>query len=420
MESTLEYIWQRLPLILLFASGYMVYRVLVVSDLTGALVRAVLRRSGGGLMRMLLYIMSMAAFLSFFMPNTVAVLALLPIVRALERDLGGVTSGVAARPPIWLTTALMLALIYGANIGGMGSLIGSPANLMLIGWLDVFEVAGREQVTYGSWFIWSIPLVTVFGACAWGMIVLFGLPRHAIWRDDYVAVIPPREPLDRAQRVATVLSVLFTLFWICESAARGRMQQHHSALSFAALFFTVLFLGACFVWRSVGYGARRRPLLRLRDLVADVPRRGLFFVAAFVAIIVAVRLLALDSFAVGRVEGLFSPEMKPLLLYLVLVLAVIILTEVFSNTLVSATFFPTVYVLAESAELSPLEPMLAVSLASTCAFMTPIATPCNALAYGEMRGVSLRRMMLLGLALNLIGAVLISTWLRLIIPLVYS
>jgi sodium-dependent dicarboxylate transporter 2/3/5 len=64
--------------------------------------------------------------------------------------------------------------------------------------------------------------------------------------------------------------------------------------------------------------------------------------------------------------------------------------------------------------------MIAVSVASTCAFMTPVATPSNALAFGEMPGARLRAMLVLGAFLNVAGAVIMSAWLGFILPLVYG
>jgi sodium-dependent dicarboxylate transporter 2/3/5 len=111
--------------------------------------------------------------------------------------------------------------------------------------------------------------------------------------------------------------------------------------------------------------------------------------------------------------------MPPGALLVLLALGVIFLTEVFSNTLVSAAFFLLAYQLAQSHGADPLPLMVTVSVASTCAFMTPIATPCNALAFGEMRGTSLGAMLGLGALLNVLGALLVALWLGAVLPLVY-
>lgn len=96
--------------------------------------------------RIVFYVIAVTAFLSAFIPNAITVLAVLPVVTALDREHG------RRHPGAPLTTALALATMYGANIGGMASLIGSPANLILLGVLDLYHVPGREQITFFNWF----------------------------------------------------------------------------------------------------------------------------------------------------------------------------------------------------------------------------------------------------------------------------
>ncbi|MBF0451318.1 MAG: anion permease, partial [Candidatus Magnetomorum sp.] len=70
--------------------------------------------------------------------------------------------------------------------------------------------------------------------------------------------------------------------------------------------------------------------------------------------------------------------------------------------------------------INPILLMIPVSVASTCAFMTPIATPCNAFVFGEMKGVRLSKMVLCGFFLNILCVLCVSFWLPICIPLIYS
>ena len=106
----------------------------------------------------------------------------------------------------------------------------------------------------------------------------------------------------------------------------------------------------------------------------------------------------------------------PFLMALVLVLVTIFSTEVLNNTTVSTVMFPLTAALAVQVGADPLLLMLGVSLASTCAFMTPVATPVNALAFGGVGGVSFGKFVKNGLVLNLLSAAWIAVWLTWIIP----
>ncbi|MEF2230445.1 MAG: SLC13 family permease, partial [Pseudodesulfovibrio sp.] len=134
----------------------------------------------------------------------------------------------------------------------------------------------------------------------------------------------------------------------------------------------------------------------------------------------AVHWLRLDERAVALAGPLLQGDMGPRAVYFLTILAVIFLTEVLSNTAVVAAFFAIAVAAARVHGMDPLYLMIGVGLASTCAFMTPIATPTNALAFGEMRGVSLARMLLLGLVLNLAGALILTFWLGWVLPHIYG
>jgi sodium-dependent dicarboxylate transporter 2/3/5 len=105
---------------------------------------------------------------------------------------------------------------------------------------------------------------------------------------------------------------------------------------------------------------------------------------------------------------------------LALALVVILFTEFLSNTAVAVAFFPVAARMAAGLGLAPMTAMLTVTTASCLSFATPVATPCNALAFGMIPGVRLRRMMACGLVMNLIAAAALGLWLPLAIPRLYG
>ena len=404
------YLLTRLPLILTFASGYMVYLLLANTKLTDVFVTWSLKRSRGNLKTLLAYIIGVAALLSFFIPNAVTVLTLLPFLKTIEKEL---TQDHDGR----VTTALTLSAIYGANIGGMGSLIGSPANLLLIGALDLYNVPGREQISFLNWFFWSVPLVVLFVATAWGLIVTFGVSKQmqgvAANLDDMAG--SPGLSLD--QKRGGQLFVLFVAFWILEGILRALWPVFARIEPYVCVGYFVLFVHLTFV---KPWGQKRAPLLRLKHMVSGLPKRGLVFLGVVILLIPVIRGFQLDQRAAAFFSDLIRPGTSAFLVFFGITLSVIFLTELLSNTVVSTAFFSIAFFAAPIHDMAPLILMIAVSIASTCAFMTPVATPCNALAFGEMKSTSLGKMLVLGLPLNIIGALLITLWLQFVIPFVYG
>ena len=406
-----SYLLVRLPLVLTFASGYIVYLLLSVTKLTDAFVLWSLQRSRGNLKFLLAYVIGSAALLSFFIPNAVTVLTLLPFLKAIEQDI------ISQNNDRRLTTALTLSVIYGANIGGMGSLIGSPANLLLIGALDLYGVPGREEISFLSWFIWSVPLVIAFAAVAWALIATFGV------RKTMQGTVAGLDGMQRCSRLSLeqkwggLLFLFFVVFWISEGILKELLPLFVRYEPYVCIGFFMLFIYLTFL---KPLGESEAPLLRLNHTVRGLPKRGILFLCMFALIIPVIRLFQLDKHAADVFSDFIHPETSVFLVFFGTTVVVIFLTEVLSNTVVSTAFFPIVYFTSAAYNIPPLILMIAVSIASTCAFMTPIATPCNALAFGEMKGTSLGRMLVLGFPLNIIGAFLITLWLQFVIPFVYS
>lgn len=406
------YLWQRLPLILLFAGGYLVYRLMAATRITDAFVNWALKRCRGSASALVLTIIATAAVLSSFIPNTITVLTMLPVLKRLDRDF--TRQGVTG-----MTTVLMCSAIYGAAIGGMGSMIGSPANAILFGALDLFEVQGRSQINFFNWFLWSVPLVVVFVLAAWGVAAGLGLPRTA--RRVKVRMDCPDGQCETnpRQRFGGRLFWLYMGFWVGEAVARQVVPGFAGISPAVCLGFTALFLFLTFVRIAPTSPFASGPLLRPGDLISGIPRRGLIFILVLAVLFGMVHWLRLDEKVVILAGTLLKGELGPRMLFFFTILAVIFLTEILSNTAVVAAFFAVAYYAALSHDLSPLPLMVGVSVASTCAFMTPIATPTNALAFGEMRGASLRTMLALGLVLNLAGAVILTGWLGWVLPRIY-
>lgn len=414
MDHVLEfaaYLWERLPLLLLFLCGWLSYRLLAVTGLTDWAVRRAVAGSRGDPCRLVLYVIASTALLSAFIPNTVAVLAVLPVLTALDRE----HSRRHSEAP--MTTALALAAMYGANVGGVGSLIGSPANLILVGFLDLYQVPGREQISFLTWLLWGLPLAALLAALGWGLIAALAVPK-SLRRGRRLDLGRAPASMGSLQFLGAKLYVFFLGFWTLEALLQELWPAFDSVEPVVCLGFTVWFGLECF--RPRGQRPGRVPLLKPGQMFGDLPVRALVFLAILGGVMIAANLLDLDQAAARFFQGFIGAVDSPLLLCLGFTLVAVFLTEILSNTVVAVALFPVVYFTALAVGLPPLAPMIAVSVGATCAFMTPVATPPNALAYGALRGVSLRAMLGLGLLMNLLSALVMAGWLNWIIPLVYG
>ncbi|HSR51867.1 MAG TPA: SLC13 family permease [Acidobacteriota bacterium] len=408
----------RIQIIVIFVLGFLVSRLFVRSGLAEWIVLGLIRRVHRSLPLISLCLLLGASLLSSFIPNVITTLTLLPAVLLLIERLMPQDAGPRERRQ--LTTYLACSLIWGSNIGGNASVIGSPANLLLLFFLEVFQVPAGDQVGFLTWMAWGLPLVLALDLAGW----LLGMAafRRARLRLD---APPPEVPvLDQNMRAAAWAAgsiLLFSAFLaVAGFALRDRTAWmvflNLSALAGGSLFMLLLF------WPAAGRRLLSLPgsLLDVRDLWARLPWKGLALVAAVgVFFALTARWAEASGFDQQMTDWLSGniPQDAPALATLfLLIAATIFLTEVLSNTLVATVFMTSAAALAPAFGLHPLPLFVGVGMASTCAFMSPIATPVNSLAFGEIRHLSIWRFAAAGLVLNLLGALLLTLVCGLLLP----
>ena len=310
-------------------------------------------------------------------------------------------------------TLLGLGVIYGANIGGVGSLIGSPANIALLGVLDYFAVPGADRITFLTWMAFGLPVALVLMLFAWAVLsYVVGrrcpqtLPLH---------FETSGQPRDR-QRGLLFCGVV-TIGCVLVGVLNATVLRDDDARLWPVSFRDGLALiAALFVLVSalrMRLPESAEPLLTLRDLVAGLPLRGVAVAIGAGVVGLGLAWLGQHLFPDTQLRT-FLPAHWPMgLTIVVLVTATIFTTEVVSNTAAAAAFWAMALGMSSVSGASPLLPMIGISLASTCAFMSPLATPATGLAFGGLRGISLRQMMIAGGAVNIVAALwlCLTVWL---------
>src|SRR5210317_47528 len=155
----------KIQLIFFFISGFLVSRLIIKVKLPQRMVYWFIGKKHLSITKILFYLIAISAFLSFFIPNAITVLTLLPLLELLRRSYEK-----ANGPSRSVATMLALSTIYGANIGGMGSITATPANGILVTYAVLNDIPGIQYVSFASWLVWGIPLVIIFVSIA-GVII---------------------------------------------------------------------------------------------------------------------------------------------------------------------------------------------------------------------------------------------------------
>lgn len=331
-------------------------------------------------------------FLSMWVSNTATAVMMLPIGISVLTLVAGM--GPEKKAPKNFSIALMLGIAYSASIGSLGTIIGTPPNALMVGYL---ASAHDIQVGFGEWMLVGVPMSVLFMAIAWFLLT------HVIFKPEIEEIPGGRElirdeykklgSMNNGEKEVLVLFILAAAAWITVPLLwpGSNIADAVIAMTVAVLLFI---LPADF--------KKGVPLLNWASAKA-LPWDILILFGGGLALSARFSASGLSEWVGTQVAAL---EVLPLVLVIALVAAIVLmLTELTSNTATAATFLPLIGGVAVGLGLDPMLLVIPVAIAATCAFMLPVATPPNAIAFSSGY-IEIAHMLKAGVWLNLIALVL--------------
>jgi solute carrier family 13 (sodium-dependent dicarboxylate transporter), member 2/3/5 len=339
------------------------------------------------------------ASLSMWISNTASAIILLPVGVSVVTMLRAHASGVNEDELRNFGVCLMLAIAYGASIGGIGTLIGSPPNLVLASYAS--SHLGCD-ITMVEWMAFGLPLVAVFLPLTWLYLTRIAfrvnIPEIAGGRELVRGELAALGPMTRGEK--TVLAVF--LF-----AAAGWILRPYLAdwLGLPGLSDTGVAILAALLLFLLPVEPARGVRAMDWDTAKRLPWGILLLFGGGLSLAAAISANGVDRYIASAFAGM---QGVPTLVVLLLVAALVIfLTELSSNTAVANTFVPILAAVGVGLGMDPMPLLIATALAASCAFMLPVATPPNAVVFSSGY-VSIGQMARAGFALNLMGVVLVA------------
>lgn len=373
-------------LILLLLGGFILSTAMAKSGAHRRLAVGIVRLVGGGGRRLVLGFMLACALCSMWISNTATTLMLLPVAGA-----------VLERADKRLTTPLLLGLAYSASIGGIGTPVGTPPNVIFMG---IYREATGADISFLEWMTIGIPAVAILLPLAWLWLTrsLADTPAVAL------PALPAWKPAER--RVLAVFGIT-ALLWVTRTAPLGGWS---GALSMDGVGDSTVALAAVVVLFALPDG-EGGPMLDW-ETAREIPWGLLLLFGGGIAIARAFEASGLSGAIGGAMTGLMT--LPALLLIAAVCLSVTFLTEVTSNTATTTLLMPVLAAAGLAAGIDPALLMIPAALSASCAFMLPVATAPNAIVFGTGE-ISTRTMAREGLVLNLVGAVCLTVvcWLLL-------
>lgn len=391
-------------IIFLFMGGFILGLAMERWGLHRRVALHIVAAVGTGPRRFIAGFMLAAAGLSMWISNTAAAIILLPVAISVIRMVGEPDAPDAPENPALASfaTCLLLAIAYSASIGGAGTLIGSPPNLVAAGYLE------RElgcSIGMLDWMRFGIPLVVVFLPLAWAYLTWWAFPMRLTslgsGREQIDEAVGRLGPMSRGEKIVSVVFGLTALAWM--------LRPQLAALPGLTLLTdpTIAILGALALFLLP---VRRGVPAMDWETALRLPWGVLLLFGGGLSLAHAIGAHEVDRFIASGLSGLGAVPMVVLLL--VVVTLVKLATELTSNTAVATTFVPVLAAVAVGLGAPPEMLVIAVALSASYAFIMPVATPPNAIVFGTGR-ISIGQMARAGFGLNLLAIppVALTAWL---------
>ena len=375
-------------LILLLLGGFILSTAMASSGAHKRLAVGMVRLVGGaGGSRLVLGFMLATAFCSMWISNTATTLMLLPVALAvLEQDEasgGGKT----------LQVPLLLGIAYAASIGGMGTPVGTPPNVIFMG---IYSESTGTEIAFLDWMKIGIPAVVILIPVCWVYLTRnlkgsrpLDLPRLGSWS--------PAE-----KRVLTVFAVTATA-WVTRTTPFGGWSAWLDVPGAGDSTVALAAVVALFLIPN-GRGGRMLDW----ETASQIPWGLLLLFGGGIGIARGFEASGLST-ALGAwlANDLGITTWPVLLMTITICLAVTFLTEVTSNTATTTLLMPVLAAAGIAAGIDPAMLMVPAALSASCAFMLPVATAPNAIVFGTDM-VTTKTMAREGFALNIVGAIVIT------------
>jgi len=396
------------PLVFLFLGGFLIalaierwnlHRRIALTILSGVGAREDLQIGG---------FMLATAAISMWVSNTATAVMMLPVALSIvpKGPDGAVEPGKER-----FATALMLGVAYGASVGGIATLIGTPPNALLAAFMNQnYDI----EIGQLQWMLLGVPVSAVMLVITWLLLTRLLYPVRRVELPGARAVIRRQlaemGSISRPEKRVAVVFGLTALAWV----TRPLLQRIFPELE---LTDTTIALAGAVLLFLIPNGIERGRFLLTWQQAERLPWGVLLLFGGGLSLAAAVSGSGLAGWIGMQLEGLQG--VSPIVLVLTIAVLIVFLTELTSNLATTATFLPVVAALAATLDAPPLLLTIPTALAASFAFMLPVATPPNAIVFGSGY-VTVPQMAKAGVWLNLVGIVVIVAMLYLLMTPVFG
>ncbi len=388
------------PIIYLFLSGFLIARAMQKWNLDKRLTYTILslKNLSNNPQYIVLALLVISSFLSMWISNTATTAMLLPLVIGIVN----ITREYDSKN---FPKALAFSIAYGASIGGVATLIGTPPNGICV---SILRASGIDNINFFEWLKIGLPITLILIPLTW-IVLLKVFPteiKNITGGKEYInGLIKELGPISKGEKLTLAGFSLLLLLWISNPFWRyflpeniylslKNYDENLIALSVAILLFMVPV-----DWKS------RKFVLDWKDSKA-IDWGTLLLFGGGIALSDAMFKTGFAGWIASSVVQIVGKP-HPIILVLVIVILIDFLTEVTSNTAVTSMMVPILLSISTGMNVDGKLLAVAAALASSMAFMLPVATPPNAIVYGS-GFIKITDMVRIGFILDIIAWIVIT------------
>lgn len=394
--------------IFLYMGGFMLAIAIEKWNLHKRIALQVIRIIGTNVSKIILGFMVATAFLSMWISNTATSVMMLPIAMSIVTQLKDNPATLEDENLIF-GKALMLGIAYSASIGGVATLIGTPPNLVFAGYVE--EVYGIE-ITFWQWAKWGLPIAIPLLVIAWIYLTKFGFTfkqkEFPGGREEINSLIKELGPMKKEEKIVLGIFVLTAFAWITRSFVLQPLLP--------AIDDTIIAMCAGILLFTIKSDNKKEPLINWEDAV-KLPWGIILLFGGGMALASGFETTGLAEWLGSQMSLLQGLAL--IVLVVVIVASVNFITEVTSNLATTAMLLPILAPIAIGLDINPYILMVATTVAASCAFMLPVATPPNAVVFGSGY-LKISDMAKCGIWMNIVSIVFLSLMVYYLLPLIWD
>jgi sodium-dependent dicarboxylate transporter 2/3/5 len=394
--------------IFLFIGGFILAIAIEKWNLHKRIALNIIRLVGTNKSNIILGFMIATAFLSMWISNTATSVMMLPVALAIIAQLKD-NPKTLENENITFGKALMLAIAYSASIGGMATLIGTPPNLVFAG---VIKTNYNIEITFLEWMSFGLPVSIILLTICWAYLTKYAFKfkskEFSSGKDEINNQIKSLGKISYEEKTVLIVFIITALLWIIQSFVLKKFIPNIDDTIIAIISAVTLFILPTKNIKST--------ILKWED-TAKLPWGILLLFGGGMAL---AKGFDSSGLAIWIGNQLTSLEAFPFILLLfILIASVNFLTEITSNLATTAMILPVLVSLSSVINIHPYFLLIGATVAASCAFMLPVATPPNAVVFGS-KLLTINDMVKKGFWMNLISIFVLTLLVYFLVPFLWN